>query len=347
MKTKLILLVVIFSWVAGITGVFAQDQNFRENVSKRGSTAASFLEIGVGARAIAMGGAFTAVADDPSTLYWNVGGTAKATRPGVFFNHSEWLADTRFDYLGLVFPISGVGTVGVSLTALSMDDMDVTTVDDPEGTGQKFGAGDYAFGITYAVNLTERFSIGFHPKVIYQYIWDMTAVGFGVDLGVHYVTPFEGISIGFAMTNFGPKISMSGENNRVLYDFEPLSSGNNDRVPALLEADKWPLPLNFTIGIAYQAFQTEMHQLVIAMDAKHPNNNYESINVGAEYVFAGNYALRAGYRSLFLTESEESMTLGAGVRYPILGGTMIYADYAFADFGILENIHKFSIGIDF
>jgi opacity protein-like surface antigen len=293
-----------------------------------------------------MGGAYTAVGEDPSAIFWNVGGIGKATRPGFFFNHTQWLADTRFDFLGVVVPISGFGTVGVSLTALAMNDMDVTTVEYPEGSGQKFGAGDYAFGLAYAVNLTERFSIGLHPKVIYQYIWDMTAVGFSVDLGVHYVTPFKGITIGFAMTNFGPKISMSGENNRVLYDYDPNSTGNNDRVPALLEADHWPLPLNFTIGIQYELITTAMHRVIVAMDAQHPNNNYESVNLGLEYVLASNYALRVGYKSLFLSDSEESLTLGAGIRYPIMGNILLYVDYAYADFGILQSVHRFSLGID-
>jgi hypothetical protein len=346
MKIKITILILGFIWAAGLSSVRAQEQTFTQNVSKRGSTAAGFLEIGVGARAIGMGGAYTAVGADPSAIFWNVGGIGKATRPGFFFNHTQWLADTRFDYLGFVYPISGFGTIGVSLTSLSMNDMDVTTVEYPEGNGQKFGAGDYAFGLAYAINLTERFSIGLHPKVIYEYIWDMTAVGFAIDLGVHYVTPFKGITIGFAMTNFGPKINMSGENNRVLYDYDPNSTGNNDRVPALLESDYWSLPLNFTLGLQYQLINSEMHRVILALDAQHPNNNYEKVNLGLEYMLAGNYALRVGYKSLFLSDSEESLTLGAGIRYPILGNVVLYADYAYADFGILERVHKFSLGID-
>ena len=77
----------------------AQDQTYRSNVSKRGTTAANFLEIGIGARALALGSAFTALADDPSTLYWNVGGLAKLKRNGFMFNHSEWIADINFDFI--------------------------------------------------------------------------------------------------------------------------------------------------------------------------------------------------------------------------------------------------------
>lgn len=340
---KIVILLMVL--VGG--SLLAQTQNYRENVSKRGTTAASFLEIGVGSRALAMGGAFTALSDDPTAIYWNIGGLGKIKRNGIVFNHTEWIADTRFEYLGAAFKIGPWGTLGFSLTALGMNEMDVTTVEEPEGTGQSFSAGDVAVSLGYALNLSDRFSIGLNPKVIRQSIWEMHATGFAIDVGVHYVTPFKGITLGFAMTNFGTKMRLDGHNTRVLYDFVPNSSGNNDRVPAKLETDAWPLPLNFRIGLLYRALNGPRHQLNIAIDAAHPNNNYESVNVGVEYVFQNRVALRGGYKSLFLQDSEESLTLGAGLNYPLMGNFMLHIDFAYADFGLLENIYKYSIGIDF
>jgi hypothetical protein len=327
--------------------LWSQNQNFKENVSKRGTTAASFLEIGVGARSLAMGGAFTALANDPSALYWNVAGIAKLDRVGIFFNHTQWIANINYDYLAGVVPLGQFGTVGISITALTMDEMDVTTVNAPEGTGQTFKAGDFAVSVGYALRLTDRFSIGFNPKFIYQSIWQMSATGFAIDVGVHYDTPFKNVSLGFSMTNFGTKMKMSGDNARVLHDFEPQSTGNNDRVTALLETAKWALPLNFKIGLMYQALNTERHQAYLTIDAQHPNNDYESVNIGAEYVLNKMFAFRGGYQDLFLQDSEESFTLGAGLHYPILGNVLLHIDFAYADFGLLEDIKKFSIGIDF
>lgn len=327
--------------------LWSQNQNFKENVSKRGTTAASFLEIGVGARPLAMGEAFTALANDPSALYWNVAGIAKQGRIGIFFNHTEWVADINFDYLAGIVPLGQFGTLGISITALTMDEMNVTTVAAPEGTGQTFKAGDFAVSIGYALRLTERFAIGFNPKFIYQSIWQMSATGFAVDVGVHYDTPFKNVALGFTMTNFGTKMRMGGDNARVLYDFEPNGTGNNDRVTALLETSQWALPLNFKIGLAYKAFDTEKHRALLAIDAQHPNNDYESVNVGAEYVLNKMFALRGGYKSLFLKDSEESFTLGAGLNYPIMGNVLLHIDYAYADFGLLDKVQKFSLGLDF
>lgn len=327
--------------------LWSQSDDFKENVSKRGTTAASFLEIGVGARPLAMGGAFTALANDPSAMYWNVAGIAKLNRMGIFFNHTEWIADINFDYISGVIPVGQFGTVGISITALTMNEMNVTTVDAPEGTGQTFKAGDFAVSIGYALRLTDRFAIGFNPKFIYQSIWQMSATGFAIDVGVHYDTPFKNVALGFAMTNFGTKMKMAGDNARVLYDYEPQSTGNNDRVTALLETSDWALPLNFKIGLVYKAFDTERHQAYLAVDAQHPNNDYESVNVGAEYVLNKMFALRGGYKSLFLQDSEESFTLGAGLNYPILGNVLLHIDYAYADFGLLDKVQKFSLGLDF
>jgi hypothetical protein len=340
--TKIFLLVLVFAIILS-----AQNQNYRENVSKRGTTAASFLEIGVGARALAMGSAFTAMADDPSSIYWNVAGLAKLNRHGILVNHTQWIADTRFDFLAASFNLGGYGAVGFSLTSLSMDEMDVTTIENPEGTGQTFRVNDFAFSLAYALRLTDRFSIGMNTKVIRQVIWEMSATGFALDLGVHYATPFKGVNLGMSMTNFGTSMQMSGVRAQVLYDPDPAALGNNGRIPARLQMDSWALPLNFRVGISYQAFKNEVHQAYVAIDAQHPNNNYESVNVGAEYIFKNMLALRGGYKSLFLTDAEESMTLGAGLYYPILGNVLLKFDFAYVDFGLLENVYKYSVGIDF
>ncbi|RMG61010.1 MAG: hypothetical protein D6715_14430 [Calditrichaeota bacterium] len=344
LKTACWLLVAVLGWAAS---GFSQVQNFRENVSKRGTTAATFLEIGVGARALGMGSAFTAMADDPSALYWNPAGIAKLTRNGVILNHTEWIAQTRFDYLGGVFHTGRYGTIGFSLTSLTMDDMEVTTIDEPDGTGQLFNASDFAASLTYAMRLTDRFSIGLTGRVIRQIIWQMDAVGFGVDIGVHYQTPFSGLTFGATMRNFGTKMRLQGKNTLVLHDPDPSTTGNNGRIPANQQTESWPLPLTFRVGLAYQLLNSSTHRARLSLDAEHPNDNYESLHLGGEYVFRNVVAVRAGYRSMFLDQSEESITLGAGLFYPLLGNVMVHLDFAYIDFGLLDSVYKYSLGIDF
>ena len=124
------------------------------------TTAASFLEIGSGAKSLSMGGAFVSVANDVSALYWNPAGIINLDRPSVQFYHSPWLVETEYYYGGIVVPLSPADAIGFSYTSVGMDEMMVRTVEMPEGTGEKFDASNLAMGIAYSRKLTDQFSFG-------------------------------------------------------------------------------------------------------------------------------------------------------------------------------------------
>ena len=85
-----------------------------------------------------------------------------------------------------------------------MGEMEVTRYGN-EDTGEKFSASDHAFGLTYALNLTDRFSIGFNGKLIQEKIANNYANGFALDLGTLFKTPY-GFRLGTSISNFGPKM---------------------------------------------------------------------------------------------------------------------------------------------
>jgi predicted porin len=91
----------------------------------------------------------------------------------------------------------------------------------------------------------------------------------------------------------------------------------------------------------------EDHVFTIAVDALHPNDNDESLNVGAEYVLYDLIALRGGYKSLFLDNSEEGLTFGIGLKYTFAPGLGLYFDYAYQEFGVLDNTQHFTLGLRF
>ncbi len=326
---------------------FAAAQTFNSNVSKKGTTAAPFLSIGQGARALSMGGAFVAVADDPSAMYWNPAGIADISGNSMFVDHTQWFADIQYNYLATTLALGDLGTLGLSFTASGIDEMRVTTTDDPDGNGETFSVSDIAFSVAYAVKLTDKFSIGFNPKFVYQRIWKMSASAIAIDIGVKYITPFDGAVLGMSISNFGTKMQMAGTSSAVTHDLDPSTTGNNGKIPANLATEEWALPLNFKVGVAYKVFSTESNVLTLAVDASHPNDNYESIDLGGEYVFNDFLALRGGYTSMFLADSEEGMTLGIGVYQALVGNVRIAVDYGYQDFGILDNAQKFSVRILF
>jgi hypothetical protein len=320
--------------------------DFKSDVSKRGTTAGTFLSISQGARASAMGSAFVAVADDWSALYWNPAGIA-SMRNGVQFDHTSWFADIGYNYIAGSISLGDIGNLGLSLTSSGIGDMNVTTVDQPDGTGEVFNVSQVAFSVAYAIRLTDNFSIGFNPKYVYERIWKMTAKAFAVDVGVKYKTPFEGFVLGMSIANFGEKMHMTGESATILYDSDPLSAGNNGRIPAEISTDEWSLPLTFRVGLAYQPPLGDVHKITIAVDALHPSDDYESVNVGAEYSFDDVIAVRGGYKSLFLKESQESYTFGVGFKQHIVGNITLMADYCYIRFGKLTNAQKFTLGMGF
>ena len=150
-----------FLLVIAILFPLLQDSGISQ-ITKTGTTAAKFLSVGIGPRANAMGGAFTAVGNDASSLYWNPAGVASLEKYEAMFTYTSLFKDLNINlnYFALVIPVEGWGNFGVSVTALDYGDMDVTTEYYPEGTGEKFSAASYAFGLSYARTITEWFSAG-------------------------------------------------------------------------------------------------------------------------------------------------------------------------------------------
>ncbi|MCK6558817.1 PorV/PorQ family protein [candidate division KSB1 bacterium] len=319
-----------------------------QTITKTGTTVAQFLKIGVDARGTAMGGAFAAMAGDLSAMYWNPAGLGHYQGLGTMFVHNQWLADMNFNYAAVAFEVRGLGTLGLSVTSLSAPDDFVRTVERPEGTGELFDANDLALGLTYARRLTDRFAIGGTAKFIRQNLWHMSANAVALDIGALFTTPFRNVRLGASISNFGSDLRLDGRDIRFSNDPDPTNEGNVEFVNAMYETEKFPLPLSFRVGLATEIYQNDNVRVTVGLDALHPNDNAESINTGAEVVLNEMLFLRGGYSTLFRSESEEGLTLGGGLHYRLWGSsTKLKIDYAYADFGLLENVQRFSLGVNF
>lgn len=315
--------------------------------AKTGSTAAPFLNIGIGPRAIAMGGAFVATANDVTAIYWNPAGIAKMKTGSALFDHSKWIADINYNWAGASVQLGEAGVLGISVTNLDYGDMELTTLREPDGTGGSFSATDMSLGLTYAKSLTDRFAIGGTVKYIRQSIWNSSASTIALDLGVLFQSDIYGLKIGATITNFGSDMQIEGKDLFVQHDIDPTIHGNNDQILASLNTDEWPLPLTFKLGVAMDVLEIENHIITIGIDAVHPSDNNESVNVGFEYQLYNILALRAGYKSLFLDNTEEGLTLGFGLNYNFTPTLALFIDYGYQAFGILNDAQHFSIGVNF
>lgn len=319
-----------------------------QTVTKTGTTAAKFLSIGVGARANSMGGAFSAVANDVSALYWNPAGIANINETQTLFSYTKMFADININYFGLVIPAGEYGTFGASVTALNVGDMEVTTEFLPEGTGEKFSAGSYSFAFTYAKYITEDFAVGANVKYIRESIYNSSASGIAFDIGTVFKTPFYGVKFASSISNYGSKMQMSGDDLLVRHDPDPQRAGNNQTIDAYYKTDEFELPLRLQVGIARDFQILDEHRFTIAVDAIHPNDNNQWINVGGEISLFNNLvSLRGGYKTLFLKDTQEGLTLGAGIQYDGLGFFKIAVDYSYQQLKYLNNMHSFSVMLGF
>ncbi len=347
---KIFLVVLLISPTALIAQSGEDDffnLNYVSDVTNSGTSAAAFLEIGIGARAEALGGAFTALSNDASALYWNPAGLAQIQNISFTANHTGWLANTNFQYFGIVLPFGNGMAFGVGVTILDyIDNQPVRTINQPEGTGEFYGASDLAIGASYGMSLTDRFSFGLTAKYIRQAIWHETAETFAFDFGVLYQTPLNGLSIGTSISNFGGDMQLDGSDLVRPYDADPQNY-SNDKLNVLFKTDAFALPLLFRFGLAYSFTPFKDHNFIIASDVIHPSNDVEAMNSGIEYNFSNYFSLRGGYQSLFDQNRENGLTLGFGVKNPFENTLNISFDYAFSRWGLLGDVQRFSVELKF
>ena len=315
--------------------------------TKVGTSAAPFLGIAVGPRGIGFGGAYVAVANDASSLYYNPGAISQLGYSQVLVSHTAWLVDTKFDWVGVSLDLGDVGSIGISVTQLNYGEEMLTTEFNQNGGEETWTATDMAVGLSYARNLTDRFSIGATAKYIQMKIWNESASSMALDVGLKYKTDFNGLIIGMSISNFGADMKLDGKDLYNNFDSRPGESGNNATIVAQYKTEDRPLPLLFRAGISFDAFKSDEMRLIVAADALRPSDSAEMLNVGGELSWRDAIFIRGGLKSLFLPESEEKFTVGAGAKYELTGANVISFDFAYQEFGKFGGIQTMAVGITF
>ena len=296
-----------------------------------GTTAGSFLKIGVGARAVGMGGAFVAVANDPTAIYWNPAGVASIVRREAQVSHVAWPADVTYDHLTYIAPVKKLGgSVGVQIGVLSTE-IEETTEERPFGTGVTFGYADWLAGVTYSARLTDRLLVGVGAKYVHQDLGSdvggTAASNVLVDLGTIYYLGISSVRIGMTMAHFGA-------------DFTPGGTFVSPNTGEEREYDGFSPPTTFRFGVAWEPIERENHRLTTTLEFDQPSDNQFDTRAGFEYEWNRQFAVRTGYD---INASELKWSAGAGF-YPEFGSVRGTLDYAYTDGGALGAIHRVSLG---
>jgi long-subunit fatty acid transport protein len=295
---------------------------------RAGISTAQFLKIGVGGRAAALGESFIAISDDASALYWNPAGLAQFDKNQLIISHNIWVVDINHDFIGVVYHLDSDNSFGASLTAVTMDDMPVTTEFAPFGNGEYFGFSDIAISVSYARKMTQQFSFGGTIKYVEETLDKIKMRGVMIDLGTYYRTGLGSTRFAVTVSNFGSELAPDGE---------IILVGNRTNP----EWQSFAPPTIFRIGFAFEPFENEEHRVTTSIQLNHPNDNSENIVVGAEYGWHEMFFLRGGYK---FNVDEQNYSFGLGLNVPISLAEFTL-DYAFTNFQRLGSAHRFSIAL--
>lgn len=311
---------------------------------KAGRNGAAFLEVGIGAREVALGSAVTALANDANQIFWNPAGTALRAdqRVSVAFSYTDWIADITSSAAAVGYNVGDVGTVSIGFQYFGLSDIAANRqngysdpilqdlVTDTE-TSATYNYTDLALSAAYSRYVLDRLSLGATVKYISETIDGVSANAVAFDFGSVYNVGVAGWQIAARLNNLGTDMSFFNQDN--------------------------PLPITFSIGSTIYPVNREEVRLMLAADATKPLDSQQLIYGGAELSFYDLLFLRGGYRFNYagveddgtsardpIQTTIEGASLGGGIQYGI-SGYAVAVDYAFTQMDLLDNVHRFSLRI--
>jgi hypothetical protein len=272
-----------------------------EDFSNVGARAAEFLTIPVGARGTALGSAFAAAADDITSIYWNPAGLAFMEGPQAFYTYVNMPLEVTLNYGAVAAPVfGGQGVVGAFFEVLDLPTQEITTVLQPEGTDAFFDSNSLSGGLSYAHNISDRFSAGVTTKIVNESIADVKGTAIAFDFGSNYHTTLfaRTVKLAFVVQNIGSEIKLDG--SRLFFNVTPgeLDDRESTESPivklpenlfprrdrgASQRAGSFTLPTIFKAGLSYNVIEEGGNNLTLAGEFWNPNNQEEVFSAGAEY----------------------------------------------------------------
>jgi len=351
----------------------AAQQGTQDNTAYGGASG-EFLLLGAGARGTALGGAYAALSTDVTAMYYNPAGLAQLARPGVMLSTSQYIADTKYAWAGIAFPMAGgVRSVGLSLGSFGFSDQPIYTLTDPDGNGRTYSVRQTFISGTLAQNFSDRFSAGVTLKFINDRLGTAKANGVAVDFGTnfHASVGARPIRASFVIQNLGTNLQHSGEDLIVGVTRQPpLGTVDVPQEPqsAALSTSSWTLPVLFRVGVALDLVAQGSNHLTVLSEFTQPNNTKPGAGAGFEWAMQnigqrgfsvaarGSYTIQPDNQVNDLvigiptkessgTFTADGLSLGGGLEYA-RGQTRLGFDYAWKSLGTLGSVNflSFSVG---
>lgn len=328
-------------YIIFLLALFVSSQTY---AADEGAHAAEFLSHGVGARAIGMGSAFVAIADDATATYWNPAGLTNVKKNSFSTMYSDTFQSgdgsffskglVNYNFVNYVHQIEDIGSIGLSWIRLGIDDIPRTTFididnngnlgdfQDINGNGVKdegepyidrptvadyFSNTDNALLISYARNLHQIVAVGGNVKLLSQSIFNNTGRGFGIDIGF-ILTPIEGLRLGTMLLDAtGTQIRWDTVDKPV------FTRGRRLRIGAGYQFN-FPSFGNSSVGIDLETDQADYEEGT-------DSGGGIVLRTGVEYWLFNTLALRCGWNG-------QGFSAGSGLQLRVSTMTF-FVDYAF------------------
>lgn len=303
--------------------------------------AGEFMALGVGGRALGMGGAFVGVANDVTAGYYNPAGLANVNYPQLALMHSEQFGDlVNYDYGAVAIPFGTDLSFGLSVMRLGVDGIPDTrnALYDANGDGiidinddrldyskiTEFSNQDWAFYLTFAKRQSENFYWGVNAKIIRRDLAEFGATGIGFDVGAFY-SPIENLYLGANAMD-------------VTTTLVAWNTGRNELISPTLKIGAAYKVVEFLGGYILPAFD---------FDIRFENRRFASnfnlgpvsfdMHAGFEYNFNNLFSVRAGYNDV------KQFTVGAGIKLPKLNIDYSFARFSESEIERLPDSHRISL----
>lgn len=340
------LLIILLIFVCATVETFGGGQN------RAGTNAAPELNIPVGSRYLAMGSANVASVQGLEAIYWNPAGVdINENSTSALFNYRTYFADMSMSYVAAAGRLGSIGTLGLSFRSLNIGTINVTTMDQPDGTGEIINPSYFVMGLTYSKELTDRISIGFNLNLINESWANVSATGFSLDAGVEYRELFDvhNLSLGVVVKNLGTSMQYSGNG---LWTQATATGSDRGQTFYRIGVQSSELPSQMTLGLSYKKSLNNENSLAVSGAFVNNNYSYDNYNLGLEYSFENKFFLRGGY--LYSPQSTtdtpniyQGFAAGAGVNLADLGGVSVAIDYAYIPVKYFSANNSFTVRLGF
>ena len=339
---------------------------------RRGTAGAQELLIPVGSRGTAMSGAFVAGISGIEAAEWNVAGLADMTGTGeAMFTHSSWIADIDITYAAIATNFGGKNMLGISLKSLDFGNIDVTTAELPDGTGETYSPSFMTVSFLYSRQMTDRILFGADVKIVNETIMRESATGIALDAGVQYKTSPNGIKIGASIKNLGLNMIFNGADLEEFHQPEDSEPGTNTE-PRRISLSEFELPTTLELGLAYGPLDLGPAKAVFCASFLNNNFSFDEYRLGAEINFMDMLYARTGlalaldpepYGADFIegtddddgddqweSETEEFIwgpTFGLGLNLSRLTGMGLSVDYAYRTAEYFDGVSWLTLKVAF